>query len=746
MVKSWIPSAVFLGLAKQLASTSDVCDGAVCEEDSALLQTRHSSDSKESSASEMRTFWFTPHQEFKEPPEVRPPMTLTVDTARLCAPRIVQGWWGTTTTEDTCWSTRVYGTDTIAPGLPGPTIRVKPGETLSVLLKNKLKNPTPGKAWGSLSEVYDLNSTSLHTHGLHISGDTGNDDVWVHIPPGQQKQYDLKVLDYHMAGTHWYHPHSHHSTSVQAGGGLHGALIVDDPPNSLPPQIANMEEKVMVISLVDASNVAHTNSVYGMPVLEALGQGNLWKNQKGEYVNFEEVAVLVNGQYKPKLKITSGKWYRFRMIYGTVELLLRAFPWFSVEANCEMQLLAKDGIYLHEAPRKVDYLYFASGNRVDVAFRCSCVGTESCESHLVSAAVRPEETLSKTRQDVDKALERFQRKGDYEDGMGEPKSGALQGVSQKVIEQELVHFDISPAEPEAPLEPFKTKRPCYLVDLRTERVPPSNQGRVELMNPLDFRLQYAAHTLTRGTARGEQMLTMKEGPLGTLNVGQVYEWYVRGPQGKRNDRSGLSMHPFHTHVYPFQIVSMESKDPFFMPGDWQDTLLHGSGQALIKFQTNEFTGHMIVHCHLLDHEDMGMMSYFNVKGKEGSWWEKAKEIDPTCYRDPSGVGFEMLSTTALLQKAATPPQWVKSEPGSNCHVACADYGGCIAEKAGAEELQAALQQMNVTCSKIEASDEDHAPSLLQSGGCTSGFSGDGHCGVIAPDDVSRFCRCHGIQQ
>mmetsp|Transcript_10342 Transcript_10342/g.41871 ORF Transcript_10342/g.41871 Transcript_10342/m.41871 type:complete len:135 (-) Transcript_10342:24-428(-) len=42
-----------------------------------------------------------------------------------------------------------------------------------------------------------------------------------------------------------------------------------------------------------------------------------------------------------------------------------------------------------------------------------------------------------------------------------------------------------------------------------------------------------------------------------------------------------------------------------------------------------------VHCHILEHEDEGMMSVYRIAGEEGTVYEGAEELDPTCYRDES---------------------------------------------------------------------------------------------------------------
>jgi hypothetical protein len=41
---------------------------------------------------------------------------------------------------------------------------------------------------------------------------------------------------------------------------------------------------------------------------------------------------------------------------------------------------------------------------------------------------------------------------------------------------------------------------------------------------------------------------------------------------------------------------------------------------------------MVQHCHLLNHEDHGMMAQYDIVGEEGSVWQGAREIDPMCIR------------------------------------------------------------------------------------------------------------------
>ena len=84
---------------------------------------------------------------------------------------------------------------------------------------------------------------------------------------------------------------------------------------------------------------------------------------------------------------------------------------------------------------------------------------------------------------------------------------------------------------------------------------------------------------------------------------------------------------------------MTADDPtYFQAGDWHDTLYDGAGAATVRLYTDTFTGKMVIHCHILEHEDQGMMGIFEITGTEGATYTDAETLDPTCYRD-STRGF-----------------------------------------------------------------------------------------------------------
>merc|ERR1719221_2200061 len=102
------------------------------------------------------------------------------------------------------------------------------------------------------SHFCKVNTTNFHTHGLHVS--PRQDNVMVSIKPNETVLLNITVPKNHMGGTFWYHPHNHHSTASQAGGGAHGALIVEDPECSIPLEYAQMPDKLLVITYINVNN------------------------------------------------------------------------------------------------------------------------------------------------------------------------------------------------------------------------------------------------------------------------------------------------------------------------------------------------------------------------------------------------------------------------------------------------------------------------------------------------------------
>jgi FtsP/CotA-like multicopper oxidase with cupredoxin domain len=85
-----------------------------------------------------------------------------------------------------------------------------------------------------------------------------------------------------------------------------------------------------------------------------------------------------------------------------------------------------------------------------------------------------------------------------------------------------------------------------------------------------------------------------------VKLGTVEDWELVNSDPDRMD------HPFHLHVNPFQIVSRNGQPEAYRA--WKDTLIvRGNETVRIRIPFRDFAGKTVYHCHILDHEDLGMM-------------------------------------------------------------------------------------------------------------------------------------------
>jgi L-ascorbate oxidase len=111
----------------------------------------------------------------------------------------------------------------------------------------------------------------------------------------------------------------------------------------------------------------------------------------------------------------------------------------------------------------------------------------------------------------------------------------------------------------------------------------------------------------------------------TLRLGGVDEWTLTA--------NAAANHPFHIHVNPFQVVKIlnpqgqdvsvdgEPNDPQYanLKGAWKDTLLVKSNyHVVMRTRYQRYIGEFVLHCHILDHEDQGMMQNVRIAIPDGA--------------------------------------------------------------------------------------------------------------------------------
>ncbi|MGO4211000.1 multicopper oxidase domain-containing protein [Terriglobus sp. YAF25] len=92
----------------------------------------------------------------------------------------------------------------------------------------------------------------------------------------------------------------------------------------------------------------------------------------------------------------------------------------------------------------------------------------------------------------------------------------------------------------------------------------------------------------------------------TVYLNTCEEWTIEVPDSARGGTEG---HPFHIHVNDFEIVSVAGIEPQHRLV--QDTIWVAQDTAtVIRMRFKEWTGKSVFHCHILPHEDTGMMQNF----------------------------------------------------------------------------------------------------------------------------------------
>ncbi|GEK90201.1 multicopper oxidase family protein [Alkalibacterium putridalgicola] len=98
-----------------------------------------------------------------------------------------------------------------------------------------------------------------------------------------------------------------------------------------------------------------------------------------------------------------------------------------------------------------------------------------------------------------------------------------------------------------------------------------------------------------------------------LNLNELEEWVVTNESAGMGMMSGETPHPLHVHGVQFQVIERNGGEPPLNEQGWKDTVMVESGEEvrlLVKFKQK---GLFMYHCHILEHEDAGMMGQFLVE-------------------------------------------------------------------------------------------------------------------------------------
>ncbi len=476
---------------------------------------------------------------------------------------------------------------------PGPTFVIKKsdqGTTNGTKVNLKLYNRLPNQGSDSECEKYPASEkpedpdkypncfhgnefTNMHYHGFHISPQAPQDDVSLIINPGKQYQYALDPIPYTQAeGTHWYHAHKHGSTSLQILNGMVGTFVIK---GKFDKQIADqfkrhkLTERLLVLSQLQEE----------VPLMIP-GSTNPQRQ------------IVVNGQGSPKIIMQPGEVQRWRLVAAMMQQSSALRINFGNKVT--VRQIAMDGVQFAEENYQLQPLLneeneisLFPGNRADFLVKANDTpGTYKVGFELIAKNVR------KHAPHIIEGLPLGEQDGD------------------PAVEYQL--FDIVVAGDSKEMAELNTikmpKMPWYL-----ETLPPSNEPARTISYQMTKRT-FSKEDPPRFFINDVQYVPLAVDPNFVTQLDSIIDWNL---VNVAPDQASLVQHPFHIHVNPFQVLNypdnLEVKPDYGKNKKyvWQDTVpLSNKVGGIVKIRQKflNFTGKYVQHCHILGHEDRGMMT------------------------------------------------------------------------------------------------------------------------------------------
>jgi FtsP/CotA-like multicopper oxidase with cupredoxin domain len=285
------------------------------------------------------------------------------------------------------------------------------------------------------------------------------------------------------------------------------------------------------------------------------------------------VSFTVNGRYRPTLTARPGEVQRWRFINATGTMRgITPLRLTGPGGDVSMRLIAVDGIYL-PAPRDVTTWTVAPGGRADVLVKFPSVGTYVL----------------------------------LKDPAPMPQPPPVQPLAVVEVAGPLLDLPLPGRLPPLP----RYLRPPTEADRSTALAAPDRS--------LTFDVGSSPPCPGRFTVDGRPF-DPHDPPLQVpFGATELWEVAITGVGG---------LHPFHIHINPFIVVHNGGQDIPEEERFWQDTVLvNGTVRFLTRYQN--FHGKFVLHCHILNHEDWGMMRAVEVVGEGyGPCAEVSTELPP----------------------------------------------------------------------------------------------------------------------
>jgi FtsP/CotA-like multicopper oxidase with cupredoxin domain len=444
-----------------------------------------------------------------------------------------------------------------------PTLRVKQGDMLSLKVKNRVDadpgetvefmdamNMPASKVCGDSGNM-TVSSTNIHFHGLNVSPNCHQDNVLTTlIQPGSPGfEFNIPIPKNEPPGLYWYHPHIHGFTEFQVNGGAAGAIIVDGM-EKIRPEVLGLKEHVFVL-----------RQQYLVPWIPGPYQLTI-NYQIAGFPTFPA----------PIIKMKPGEKQFWRVANSTLQDFMPLQ--FQIEGKAQkVQLIALDGYPLAK-PRFVDTILLPPAGRAEFIVEAPASGQPIfvTEPYSTGPTGNPDQ---------------YQVLANIEIG---------KGADEKVEEQPATRT-AAPAQA-SPVASMK------FAGLATQK--PTAQRKLYFSEefggtngPIQFYITV--------NGQKQKVFEANEKPVITTKVGAVEDWYI--------ENRALETHAFHMHQIHFLVTEVDGQP--VKNKDMRDTIevpfWEGPGHPFhsvkvrMDFRDPTIAGTFVFHCHILLHEDLGMM-------------------------------------------------------------------------------------------------------------------------------------------
>ena len=454
-----------------------------------------------------------------------------------------------------------YGTSYPA-GFPGTMLQINSGDTLKLHLTNDLA--------GDNDPTDPVFTTNFHYHGSHAPDLSQGDNVYVQLKPGDSMKVNIPISTYeNSVGVNWYHPHMHEVSKQQVEGGLAGMIMVGDPLEPWPQYKDRLTQVNMTISEVNITPDGQYKMMTGTDSSSYYGDGYTEGWQK-----------RVNGQVNPIMHVRPGETQVWNMgQFGARGASNFVIADDNLENPWTATILSRDGASAFVHPYTVQLA--ASELRMNDISALTVLSPGNRVSMAVTAPTTP---------------------GTYYlmDGWGGEEArlnlsgqGYYYVLATIVVDGETVTTD-APVFASQPADPLWEATPDVTRTFSLEQLPQVEEGGV--INIDNFYIN--------GKKFGE-------GVMPQLEIGTIEEWTILN--------AGPLNHPFHIHQGVF-IVTKINGFPIDPDKTFPDAnaanyvspldviMVPAFGSVTIRFRALDFPGKYVFHCHILEHEDEGMMS------------------------------------------------------------------------------------------------------------------------------------------